>query len=131
MKKVYLETPEEVIKALKEGKVIKDDNGYSYKLVDGFIVSTQDYDVYIGATISGLEKPYILENEPLKLEVGKFYKTRAGRKAFVYAKIGFDYAYPFFVVRAGKLDSYNVNEEGKQASNDQSLDLVTPWENDN
>lgn len=40
MKKVYLETPEAVIKALKEGKEIKDEDGYSYKLVEGFIVNT-------------------------------------------------------------------------------------------
>lgn len=38
--KRYLKTPEEVIKALKEGKEIKDEKGYSYKLVDGFIVAT-------------------------------------------------------------------------------------------
>ena len=43
MKKVYLETPEDVIKALKDGKEIKNEdeyNKYSYKLVDGFIVNT-------------------------------------------------------------------------------------------
>ena len=71
MKKVYLETPEAVIKALKEGKEIKDQHDYSFKIVDGFIVSTHYDDFYIGATISGLEKPYILEEEPLKIEVGK------------------------------------------------------------
>ena len=131
MKKVYLEIPEAVIKALKEGKVIKDKYDNSFKIVDGFIVATYNDDFYIGYTIAGLDKPYILEEEPIKLEVGKFYKTRDGRKAFVYAKIGFDYAYPFCVVRAGKLDSYNVNEKGKQASNEQSLDLIAPWEDDN
>lgn len=135
MKKVYLETPEAVIKALKDGKEIKNEdeyNKYSYKLVDGFIVNTVGNNFIVGGDISNIDNhPYILEEEPLKIEVDKFYKTRDGRKAFVYAKICFDYAYPFCVVRAEKLDSYNVNENGKQASNDQSLNLVAPWENDN
>ena len=51
MKKVYLETPEAVIKALKEGKVIKDDNGYSqgfaeYERRKFCIVSDTDLDGY-------------------------------------------------------------------------------------
>ena len=40
MKKVYLETPEAVIKALKEGKEVRAENNYSYRIVDGFIVAT-------------------------------------------------------------------------------------------
>lgn len=38
--KKYLNTPEEVIKALKEGKRAKTEDGWSYKLVDGIIVGT-------------------------------------------------------------------------------------------
>lgn len=38
--KVYLETPEAVIKALKEGKTIKNEHGYSYELKDNFIIQT-------------------------------------------------------------------------------------------
>ena len=130
MKKVYLETPKAVVKALKEGKVIKDDNGYSYKLVDGFIVSADVNEFFVGDNISSGYKPYILEEEPLKIEVGKWYETRDGRKAFVYAKIGIDCPYPFCVVKAGKLDAYNVNEEGKQAADEQPLDLISPWKED-
>ena len=132
MTKRYLETPEAVIKALKKGKVIKDDNGYSYKLVDGFIVSTYKNHFIVGDNIFNIDNhPYILEEEPLKIEVGKFYKTRDGRKAFVYAKIGIDCPYTFCVVKAGKLDAYNVNEEGKQAADEQPLDLISPWKDDN
>ena len=131
MKKVYLETPEAVIKALKEGKVIQDDNGYSYKLVDGFIVNTVGNNFIVGDDISNIDNhPYILEEEHLKIEVGKFYKTRDGRKAFVYAKIGIDCPYPFCVVKAGRLDAYNVNEDGKQAADEQPLDLISPWKED-
>lgn len=81
MKKVYLETPEAVIKALKEGKEVRDENNYSFKIVDGFIVATYYDYFYIGYTISGLDKPYILEEEPLKIEVGKWYETSGHQKA--------------------------------------------------
>lgn len=128
MKKVYLETPEAVIKALKAGKEIRDENNYSFKIVDGFIVATYDDCFYIGYTIYGIDKPYILEEEPLKIEVGKFYRTIDGRKAFVYAKIGIDCLYPFCVVKAGKLDAYNVNADGKQEDDERPYDLVAPWE---
>ena len=39
MKKVYLETPEAVVKALKEGKEVRDKYGSICKLVDGIIIS--------------------------------------------------------------------------------------------
>ena len=81
MKKVYLETPEAVIKALKEGKEVRDENNYSFKIVDGFIVATYYDYFYIGYTISGIDKPYILEEEPLKIEVGKWYETSGHQKA--------------------------------------------------
>lgn len=79
--KVYLETPEAVIKALKAGKVIKDEDGYSYKLVDGFIVATDKNDFIVGDSIFSINTPYILEEEPLKIEVGKWYETRDHQKA--------------------------------------------------
>ena len=86
MKKVYLETPEAVIKALKAGKVIKDEDGYSYKLVDGFIVAADKNDFIVGDSIFSVNTPYILENEPLKIEVGKWYETRDHQKARCYCK---------------------------------------------
>ena len=130
MKKVYLETPEAVIKALKDGKEVRDKYGSICKLVDGIIISKLNNFFEIGKPIRSVNKPYILEEEPLKIEVGKFYKTRDGRKAFVYAKIGIDCPYHFCVVKAGKLDAYNVNEEGKQAADEQPLDLIAPWKDD-
>ena len=108
--------------------MIKDGNGYNYKFVDGFIVSTYENGFIVGDNIFSGNTPYILEEEPLKIEVGKFYKTRDGRKAFVYEKIKFDYPKPFCVVKAGKLDSYNVNADGKQEDNERPSDIVAPWE---
>lgn len=81
MKKLYLETPEAVIKALKDGKDVRDEYNNSLKIVDGFIVATYEDDFYIGYTIQSINKPYILEEEPLKIEVGKWYETRDHQKA--------------------------------------------------
>ena len=131
--KRYLKTIEEVIQALKDGKTVEDKD-YKYRLVSGIICSVDKEEEQkgcsnwiVGETIFKWAKPYVMEPEVLKLEVGKFYKTRDGRKAFVYAKIGIDCPYPFCVVKAGKLDAYNVNEEGKQAAAEQPLDLIAPW----
>ena len=120
MKKVYLETPEAVIKALKEGKEIKDKYNNSFKIIDGFIVATYDDNFYI----SGLGKPYILEEEPLKIEVGKWYETRGHQKARCY---NFDNNSYFFTI-----DNYTVfltDTKGycrrKQVSD---LDIIGPWD---
>ena len=129
MKKVYLETPEAVIKALKEGKVIKDDNGYSYKLVDGFIVSTYKNHFIVGDNIFNIDNhPYILEEEPFKIEVGKWYETRDHQKARCFAitaqgacySFTIDNGFVFYTYKGGK---YGIEKEC-------SLDIIAPWKED-
>ena len=80
MKKVYLETRESVIKALKDGKEVRDKYGSICKLVDGIIISKLNDFFEIGKPIRSVNKPYILEEEPLKIEVGKWYETRDHQK---------------------------------------------------
>lgn len=128
MKKVYLETPEAVINALKEGKVIKDDIGYSHKLVDGFIVSTYKNHFIVGDNIFNIDNyPYILE-EPLKIEVGKFYKTRDGSKAWVVSRHQ-DEHFPYIIAVLGKVDAYAVTKDGRfYDDRPYAYDLVAPWE---
>ena len=132
MKKVYLETPEAVIKALKDGKVIKDDNGYSYKLVDGFIVSTYKNHFIVGDNIFNIDNhPYILEEEPLKIEVGKFYKTKNGRKAWVVSRQQ-DEHYPYIIAILDEVDAYAVTKDGRfYDDRPYSFDLVGQWDGDN
>lgn len=131
MKKVYLETPEAVIKALKEGKEVRDENNYSFKIVDGFIVATYYDYFYIGYTISGIDKPYILEEEPLKIEVGKFYKTRDGRKAWVVSRQQ-DEHYPYIIAVLDEVDAYAVLENGcLYDDKPYAFDLVGQWDGDN
>ncbi len=81
--KKYLNTPEEVIKVLKEGKEVKDNNGWTYKSVDGFIVKrSKEFPLLwlLNPIVTQEDKIYIEEAEPLKFEVGKFYKNRKGEK---------------------------------------------------
>ena len=132
MKKVYLETPEAVIKALKEGKVIKDDNGYSYKLVDGFIVLTYKNSFIVGENVGNIDnQAYILEEEPLKVEVGKFYKTRDGRKAWVVSRQQ-DEHYPYIIAILDEVDAYAVTKDGRfYDDRSHSFDLVGQWDGDN
>lgn len=127
MTKRYLETPEEVIKALKEGKDVRDENNNSFKIVDGFIVATYDDAFYIGYTISGLDKPYILEEEPLKIEVGKWYETRDHQKARCYYSGN---ATAFFSIDNDSTP-IGVYLNGRlYEDRESSLDIIGPWKED-
>ena len=126
MKKVYLETPEAVIKALKDGKEIKGTNGWSYKLVEGFIINTNGKSFYVGDNISNIYDPYILKEEPLKINVGKWYETRSHKKARCY-KIKDDDCC-FTIDGCG---SFVTNKKGcfvEEEAHD--LDIIGPWGKD-
>ena len=128
MKKVYLETPEAIIKALKDGKEIKNEdeyNKYSYKLVDGFIVNTVGNNFIVGDDISNIDNhPYILEESPFKIEVGKWYETSGHQKArcFIIEKerchFTIDNNCHFF-----------TNKNGVYVDNEMSrYNIIGPWE---
>ena len=129
MKKVYLETPEAVIKALKDGKEVKNEdeyNKYNYKLVDGFIVNTVGNNFIIGDDISNIDnQPYILEEEPLKIEVGKWYEMRNHNVARCYNAEG-DRRY--FSIDNGGV--FKTDSEGYFKCKDKpyDLDIIGPWE---
>ena len=129
MKKVYLETPEEVIKALKDGKEVKNEdeyNKYNYKLVDGFIVNTVGNNFIIGDDISNIDnQPYILEEEPFKIEVGKWYETRDHQKVRSF-KINPGLC--FFTL--DNVGNFNTLINGNYYINGKisNLDIIGPWE---
>lgn len=127
MKKVYLETPEAVIKALKEGKEVRDKYGSICKLVDGIIISKLNNFFEIGKPIRSVNKPYILEEEPLKIEVGKWYETRDRQKARCYRGDG--RLFLFTIDNVGNFSTLingNYNITGVIAN----LDIIGPWEED-
>ena len=123
--KRYLKSPEEVVQALKDGKVVESE-GYSYKLVNGVICSFYKQGYYkwnVGGAIFQSDEPYVDEPEQLKLEVGKFYKTRDGEKAVILAA---DENQSFFVAVIGKYNTFFVNNKGLACK--KQLNLVAPWE---
>ena len=133
MKKVYLETPKAVIKALKEGKEVYENNcpDYSFKLIENIIVAKCEDFFEVGSMVNTGNKPYILEEEPFKIEVGKFYKTRDGRKAWVVSRHQ-DEHFPYVIAVLGEVDAYAVTKDGRfYDDKPYAYDLVAPWEKDN
>ena len=126
MKKVYLETPEAVIKALKEGKEVRDKYGSICKLVDGIIISKLNDFFEIGKPIRSVNKPYILEEEPFKIEVGKWYETSGHQKArcFIVEKERCHFT----------IDNYChffTNKNGVYLDNEASrYNIIGPWKED-
>lgn len=129
--KRYLRTPEEIIKELKKGKeVLCDTFGrhYIYKMIDGVVYKYNENSWVMNGCLDSSDKAYIDEPEPIKLEVGKFYKTRTGKKAFVFAKIGREYPYPFYVAKVENPVTYSVDADGRKTDEENPSDLVAPWE---
>lgn len=67
-------------------------------------------------------------NQPLKLEVGKFYRTRDGNKAVVISKD--DAEQPFVVTLLYIGDSYRVDEKGiyRYDKEECKYDIISEWE---
>ena len=126
--KRYLKTPEEVIKALKEGKVVKSKN-VKYRLIDGIICSFNKENVRkmwtVCNSISEYEKAYIDEPEPFKIEVGKWYETRDHQKARCF-KVNPGLCF-FTIDNVGNFNTLtngNYYIQGKTSN----LDIIGPWE---
>lgn len=134
MTKRLLKTPEEVIQALQDKKEVFDFLDNNYKLVNGLIIyRTQKGSWGINAHIGNTDKLYVDEPEQIKLEVGKFYKTRGGDKAIVlYINDKADAGcWPVLVTIVGKANcSYSVSKTGSYYSSgrDTAWDIVAPWE---
>lgn len=131
--KTYLKdlTPEEVIRRLKAGEVVNfEEHNTKIKMVEGILSSVfQDGTIRINISLDLFdERCYFEEPEELKIEVGKFYRTRDGSKAFIYQYDGFNFhgviidSPNFF--EWFKNGTYNYN--GKESP----LDLISEWGND-
>lgn len=127
--KKYLKTPEEVVDALKSGKNVYTTGDIEHKLYKGIIIGKVCGDTIwsVGTDIVYSQKPYIEEPEPLKIEVGKFYKTRGGEKARCYCQSKQN---SFFTID-GEPDGYYVwTDTGRLGRGDatSSCDIIGPWE---
>lgn len=124
--KKYLKTPEEVIDALHEGKTVISNSDERYELYKGLVIGKFKGNFIINSSICDQDKPYIEEPEPLKIEVGKFYKTRSGKKARCFYNNGqrayftIDGRYEIFWVCPKTGDFF---EHGAESS----YDIIGPW----
>lgn len=125
--KKYLNSPREIIKVLKEGKLIFEDGSDSvFKLVDGIIVHVYDDYNDIGAQIclsnGARRRYYVQEGDPLTLEKGKLYKTRDGRKAFVSSTL---------VGACGSVENWDKilkwDDDGTCLDGVKETDIVEEW----
>lgn len=129
--KIYLNTIEEIAEALQNEKVIfvnNDDN--QFKLVNGIVFGFNG-EITINPSIPfESNRIYTYGSEQLKLEVGKFYKTRDGRKAWITERDDNYGAFPFKVAAQQQPGFYYVAKDGKRYSDrlDDATDLVAPWE---
>ena len=131
--KKYLKTPEEVIMALQSGKAVLDTNKNKYKMINGIIATywASKKEWGLNMYINNRDNLYVEESEPLKLEVGKFYKTRDGRKAIVLNVVKDDTrSCPVRVVVVDNTyEPYFVRKSGRLYKNEEnSWDIVAPWE---
>lgn len=131
MRKKYLKTPEEVIKALKEGKEVKSDFSGYYKMIEGTFCHFFKKNIWtINQCICSTENPYIEEAEPLKFEIGNFYKNRGGNKVLLAYK-GKNSSYPLCFVDQKTGDIYKLTEKGKELLDEDYvsvLDIIGEWE---
>lgn len=134
MTKRYLKTPEEMIDALQAGKTLH--NKYSqWVLYNGFIMrkdkKSSNWSVNDSLCSRFDDEIYIEEPKPLKLKVGKFYRTREGLKVIV---LNIDKnSTNGFPVRVAVVDGqytlYHVKETGERTNCANSIwDIVAPWE---
>lgn len=124
MKRVYLNTPEEVIKALKDGKVIKNRFGHKYKFLEGLIVCDNRY---INNPIDCFDYNELLveDEDPLKIEVGKWYETRDHQKVRCYFK-GEEVAFFTIDNDINPLGVY-INGHFTNSDAEHPLDIIGLW----
>jgi len=79
--KKQLNTMEEVIKALKEGKEVIDNDNIKYKMIGGIICGNSNINVSI--LYVDYKKYFIEVEEPIKFEINRAYKTRSGEKVYL------------------------------------------------
>lgn len=133
IEKKYLKNDGEVIQALKEGHVLKVENGgegYIY-MQDGFIVKNNNSGYHINYTINECDKPYYFIENPLKIEVGKFYKTRNGIKARCFFADSFRF-FKFTIDGLSDVFKTNIKGEhlipGRFENEEMPNDIVDYWE---
>ena len=130
--KTYIKdlTPEEIIKRLKNGEIIKFDcdNTFHIKMIDGIICRIYENYFIINGGFDN-DGFYFETEEPLTFEQGKFYKTRDGKKAFVSFIAGDGRKYPVSGIICGEALTSAWETNGRIITDNQSdQDIISKWE---
>lgn len=131
----YIFSKEEVIKELKNGKKLyeKDYPQNHYEMIDGIICGQfgKNEPFIINCPMDMDDKFYIEEEKPFQIEVGKFYKTRNGKRVYCYRfepKNEITKALFGFVVDNGAMFSTDIKGKYYFAPDGKSdLDIVGIW----
>lgn len=133
MKKVYLKDlqPDEVIRRLRAGEVVKDEKSKEIiKMIEGILSNVSPFgNIRLNIILNPLCPDYYFEEpEELKLEVGKCYRTRDGRKAFI-SNIYEDKS--CLGVISGEKKFYQWHDNGKFLGElENNTDLISEWSDD-
>lgn len=121
------------LECIKAGKKVIENDKYFYYFENGCICY-KDKDGFgwynTAVDTEDLERMYVEEQETLKIEVGKFYKTRDGKKAYCFYKEAADRTYPNQFVIDGKSGYETCTDDGllfKYEENHRD-DIIGYWE---
>lgn len=122
----YILTRAELIEDLKNGKkVYKDENPqHYYEMIDGIVCGQlgENTPFLINCTID-MDDILYTEEELLTIEVGNFYRTRDGRKAYCYL-VEEDVCYFALAGHGHFLTDKSGNYEGAE----RGFDVLDYWE---
>lgn len=136
MKKVLLkDLPiDEVVKKLQEGKTLKEKESDTYvKVVNGVICTFyENGDIGINDNIIFNIKDetsmYFEEPEEFKLEVGKRYRTRDERQAYIYRYDGFKFH--GVIINSPSFFEWFENGTYNYNGKESTLDIISEWSDD-
>lgn len=135
MKKVYLNelTPEQVTERLQKGEIIHSVAFpvIEYKIINGIVCRTDRRSITYNASFiipKDNQTHYFEEQEPLTIEVKKFYKTHDGRCAICYA-IDTKEEYPCKFAVIGEYEIFSTTKKGTfHINKPHKNDIVSEWE---
>lgn len=131
--KTYLKdlTPDEVIRKLKAGEVVNfESSKEKIKIIDGIISGFYpNGDTMLNVSLDLTDDILYFETpDELKIEVGKCYRTRDGRKAFIsYYEASTDKYYGI-IYGENLMRSWNPNGECLTVC--ENKDLISEWSDD-
>lgn len=134
--KTYLKdlTPEEVIRRLKAGEVVRfEEADFYYRFINDVLCFFDGEDgIVYNASISihPKSKHYFETPDELKLEVGKCYRTKDGRKAFISSYNSSTKYFKGAVIDFLNLAVWTENGMYLYASEESNLDLISEWSDD-